>query len=141
MREVTVRWNPIGAMRLEADGPHGQKVTMDSTPQHGGDGQGFSPKILLMVALGGCTAIDVLSLMRKMRQEFSGYYLEIKGWEEEEMPKKFQRITVEHVIEGRNLNKEMIDRAIRLSHEKYCGVSASLGSEVEIEMTSRLVEV
>jgi putative redox protein len=84
--------------------------------------------------------MDVIGMLRKMRQEVTGYRLEIKGWEQEEHPKKFDRIVVEHVIEGHNLNPDMVDRAVKLSHEKYCGVSASLAGSVQIQMTARLVE-
>ncbi len=140
MREITVNWNGLGALSFEATSPSGHPVQMDSTLEHGGNEQGFSPKTLLLVALGGCTGMDVLSMLRKMRQDVTGYRLEIKGQEHQEHPKKFDRIIVEHVIEGRNLNQAMVDKAIRLSHQKYCGVSASLAGSVEIEMISRLVE-
>ncbi len=140
MHEVTVKWNPIGAMRFEADGPNGSKTIMDATKDVGGDEQAFSPKNMLLVALGGCTGMDVLSMLRKMRQDVTAYHLEIKGWQHEEHPKKFDRVLIEHVVEGHNLNKEMVDKAVRLSHEKYCGVSASLKGSVEIEVASRLIE-
>lgn len=140
MREITVNWNSESSMSLEATAPSGHTVQLNAPPEHGGDGQGFSPKTLLLVALGGCTGMDVLSILRKMRQDVTSYHLEIKGWEHEEHPKKFDRIIVEHVITGRNLSPELVDKAIKLSHEKYCGVSASLAGAVEIEMTSRLIE-
>jgi putative redox protein len=76
-----------------------------------------------------------------MRQEVTAYHLEVKGWEHEEHPKKFDRIIIEHVIEGHNLSQELVNKAVKLSHEKYCGVSASLAGSVEIEVTSRLVEI
>lgn len=140
MRQIIVNWNGAGPLRFEATGPSGHRVELDSTLEHGGDEQGFSPKTLLLVALGGCTGMDVLSMLRKMRQDVTGYHLEISGQEQTEHPKKFEHILVEHVVEGRNLNPAMIDKAIRLSHEKYCGVSASLAGSVEIEMVIRLVE-
>jgi putative redox protein len=141
MREINVNWNPAGPMLFEAVDKHGNKVTMDGSPEHGGAYDGFSPKVLLLVALGGCTGMDVVSILRKMRQDVRGYHLEIKGIEHEEHPKKFDQITIVHVVEGHNLNKDMVDKAVRLSHEKYCGVSASLAGSVEIKATSRLVEV
>jgi putative redox protein len=141
MREITLNWNPESPMLLEATDPNGIKVSMDSSPEFGGQGRGVSPKLMLMLALGGCTGMDVLSLLRKMRQDVTAYHMEIKGWEQTEHPQKFDRIIVEHVITGRNLNQAMVDKAISLSHHKYCGVSASLAGSVEIEMTGRLVEV
>jgi putative redox protein len=94
---------------------------------------------MLMLALGGCTGMDMLSLLRKMRQDFTAYHLEIKGWERTEHPQKFDRIVVEHIVTGHNLNQALVDKALKLSHEKYCGVLASLAGSVEIEMTARLV--
>jgi len=141
MREININWTKEGAMRFEAIAPSGHKVELDSPPEHGGDSQGFSPKTLLLVALGGCTGMDVISMLWKMRQEVTGYHLEVKGWEHAEHPKKFDRIIIEHVIEGHNLSQEQVDKAIKLSHEKYCGVSASLVGSVEIEVTSRLVQI
>jgi putative redox protein len=140
MREITLSWNPESPMLLEATDPNGITVSLDSSPEFGGQGRGVSPKIMLMLALGGCTGMDVLSLLRKMRQDVTGYQLEIKGWERIEHPQKFDRIIVEHVLTGHNLNQAMVDKAISLSHHKYCGVSASLAGSVEIEMTSRLIE-
>ncbi len=141
MREVKVSWTEEGPMRFEASDLKGHLVTLDGAPEFGGAEAGFSPKALLLVALGGCTGMDVISMLRKMRQEVTGYHLEVKGWEHEEHSKKFDKIIVEHVIEGHNLNQEMVDKALKLSHEKYCGVSASLAGSVEIEMVSRLIEV
>ena len=140
MREISLNWKPESPLLFEATGPNGIKVSLDSPVSSGGEGRGFSPKILLMLALGGCTGMDVISMLRKMRQDVTDYHLEIKGWERTEHPQKFDRIIVEHVLTGHNLSQEAVDRAIKLSHEKYCGVSASLAGSVEIEMTSRLVE-
>ncbi len=140
MREIRVNWTKVGPMQLSATAPSGQTVQLDSGVEFGGNGEGFSPKTLLLVALGGCTGMDVLSMLRKMRQDVTDYHLEIKGWEHEEHPKKFDRIIIEHVLEGHNLNQAMVDKAVRLSHEKYCGVSASLAGSVQIETTSRIVE-
>jgi len=140
MREIVVKWNPIGALQFEATDARNHRVILDGSPEHGGDEQGFSPKTLLLIALGGCTGMDVISMLRKMRQDVAGYQLEIKGWEQTEHPRKFERIIIEHTIEGYNLNQAMVDKAVKLSHEKYCGVSASLAGSVQIEMVSRLVQ-
>src|SRR5689334_24743252 len=103
MREINVTWTKAGPLNFEATAPTGQIVQMDSSVDSGGSNLGFSPKTLLMVALGGCTGMDVLSMLRKMRQDVTAYHLELKGWEEAEYPKKFDKIVVEHVIEGHNL--------------------------------------
>ena len=75
-----------------------------------------------------------------MRQEVTGYRLVIKGWEEAELPKAFTKMVVEHVVTGPNVTQEAVDRAVKLSHEKYCGVSASLENPVEVEMFGTIVK-
>jgi putative redox protein len=138
MREITVNWNPAGPFRLEATAASGFQIVMDASPEFGGDGEGFSPKVLLLTSVGGCTAIDVLGILRKMRQEVTGYRVEVKGWEHDEHPKKFDKIVIEHIVTGRNLDLEAVNKAVHLSHEKYCGVSASLQGSVDIEVSARI---
>jgi putative redox protein len=138
--ETVVTWDKKGMMHFSATAESGHTVEMDAVKAGGGDEQGFSPKALLLIALGGCTAMDVLPILRKMRQEVTNYRLEIKGDVHDGHPRKFDRIVVEHVLEGHNLNQEMVDKAIHLSHDKYCSVSACLVGAVEVVMTSRLIE-
>lgn len=140
MKEISLNWNPTSPYLFEADGPNGSKVQMDATEAGGGEGRAVSPKMMLLLSLAGCTGIDVLSILRKMRLEVTSYRLDIKGIEEAELPKKFDKIIVEHVLTGPNLRQDAVDRAVKLSHEKYCGVSASLEQTVEIEMTGRIAE-
>lgn len=139
--ETVVKWDKKGLMDFSATAESGHTVNMDAVKSAGGDEQGFSPKGLLLVALGGCTAMDVLPILRKMHQEVTDYQLEIKGTVHEGHPRKFDKIVVEHVLTGHNLNPEMVQKAIALSHDKYCSVSASLAGAVEIEMTSRIIEL
>ncbi|HEX2910134.1 MAG TPA: OsmC family protein [Chloroflexia bacterium] len=138
--ETVVQWDKKGHMRFTAAAPDGFTVVMDAVKAAGGNEEGFFPKALLLVSLGGCTAMDVLPILRKMRQDVTDYRLEIKGTVHEEHPRKFDKIIVEHVLTGHNLSQEMVDKAIQLSHDKYCSVSASLKDSVEVVMTSRLIE-
>jgi putative redox protein len=140
MRELNLDWNPSSPFLFEAAGENGIKMQMDATVAGGGEGKAFSPKQMLMFSLAGCTGIDVLGILRKMRQEVTGYRLVIKGWEEAELPKAFTRMVVEHVVTGPNVTQEAVDRAVKLSHEKYCGVSASLENPVEVEMFGTIVK-
>jgi len=140
MKELNLDWNPSSAFLFEAEGDNGKKMQMDATVAGGGEGKAFSPKQMLMFSLAGCTGIDVLGILRKMRQEVTGYRLVIKGWEEAELPKGFTKMVVEHVVTGPNVTQEAVDRAVKLSHEKYCGVSASLENPVEVEMFGTIVK-
>ena len=138
--ETVVTWDKKGLLHFSATSESGHTVEMDGVKAAGGDEQGFFPKSLLLVALGGCTAMDVLPILRKMHQEVTDYHLEIKGTVHEGHPRKFDKIVVEHVLTGHNLDPEMVQKAINLSHHKYCSISASLAGSVEIEMTNRIIE-
>jgi putative redox protein len=85
--------------------------------------------------------MDVLPLLRKMHQDVTDYSLEIKGTVHEDHPRKFDKIVVAHVLTGHCLDTEMVQKALNLSHHEYCSVSASLAGSVEIEMTTRLIEL
>ena len=138
MREIQVDWTD--GLHFTAQSSTGYGIELDSPVSSHGEGKGWSPKTLLLVSLAGCTGMDVVSILKKSRQDVTGYHLDVKGWEEAELPKKFERIHVEHVIEGHNLDPKAVERAVRLSHEKYCGVSASLAGSVQIEMSTRIVK-
>lgn len=140
MRELNLDWNPKSPFLFEAEGENGIKLQMDATTSAGGEGIAFTPKQVLMFSLAGCTGIDVLGILRKMRLEVTYYRMIIRGWEEEELPKAFTKLTVEHIVSGPNLRQDAVDRAVKLSHEKYCGVSASLENHVEVEMYGRIIE-
>jgi len=87
---------------------------------------------LLLVALGGCTAADVIDILRKKREHVTEYRVEVHGERREEYPKSFRRFEVRHILYGRGLNEKSVAHAIQLSDEKYCSVSATLRPTAEI---------
>lgn len=113
-------------MRFEAQGEDGISVMLDSSPDHGGVGAGFRPLELVLVGLGGCTAMDVISILRKKRQEVSGYRVEVSGERAAGHPRVFTRITIRHILRGDNLTEEAVRRSIALSESKYCPAFAML---------------
>ncbi len=139
-KEVTVKWDETTPMRFNSISPNGFNLVLDTPGAENTGVESFTPKLLLLVSLGGCTGMDVISILKKMRQDVTGYRLEVKGWERQEHPTKFEKIIVEHVVEGRNISPENVEKALHLSHEKYCSVSACLVGSVEIEFTYRIVE-
>lgn len=110
-------------------------ILLDGSRQHG-----FSPKALLLAALGGCSGIDVVDILQKMRVEFSNFEVDVETTQTEEDPKVFKDIHVIYKIKTDNLNKSKVKKAIDLSLEKYCGVSAMLRKHspihYKIEITS-----
>lgn len=91
----------------------------------------FSPVEALLAALGGCTGYDVVSIMEKKKQPLSAYRIEVTGDRSEEHPKRYTRIVVTHVASGPEVTLAALERAVFLSHEKYCSVSATLNAVVE----------
>jgi putative redox protein len=99
-----------------------------------------TPMELLLVALGGCTAVDVVSILKKKRERVTAYHVEVKGERREEHPRAFTRMQVRHVLRGRGLSEKAVARAIELSETKYCSVAATLRPAVEIVTTYEIVE-
>jgi putative redox protein len=106
----------------------------------GGTGTGVSPMEVVLLGLGGCTGIDVISTLRKMRQDVTGYRIAVTGERRDEHPRVYTRILVEHQIKGRNLRVASIRRAIELSAGRYCSVSAMLERATPIEIGYRVVD-
>lgn len=91
-----------------------------------------SPMELLLIALGGCTAVDVVSILRKKREQVTSYEVEVKGNRRDEHPRSFSTLEVHHILRGHNLSPRAVESAIKLSEEKYCSVAASLRPTAEI---------
>lgn len=110
----------------------GFELIVDAAPENGGTNRGPRPKGLVLAALAGCTAMDVISILKKMKIVPDGFRISTEGKLAEEHPKRFTEINVNYHFTGDNLDKEKLLKAIRLSEDQYCGVSASLRPQVEI---------
>lgn len=117
----------------------GHKIIVDADKEFGGDNNGPRPKKLLLVALAGCTGMDVVSLMNKMRVIFSGLKIQINAIVNNEHPKKFNVLTIKYVINGNRNDFEKIEKAVKLSEEKYCGVWATLKPGVKIDYEIEII--
>ncbi len=115
-------------------------VTMDVPAESGGDGAGTSPMELLLIALGGCTGGDVVSILRKKRVSFNDFETVITAERAEEHPRIYTKIHVEYVVTGSSISSQDVERAIELSMLKYCSVSAMLGKSSVITHSCRIVE-
>lgn len=124
-----VSW--VGGMAFEAD-IEGFVVAMDSDGEHGGTGHGPKPKALLLSALGGCTAMDVVSILKKSRVSLTGFDLVVRSEVSKDHPKVFTGITIEYRFSGKDLPIVRLQRAIELSQERYCAVTAMLRVAVPI---------
>ena len=128
-------------MRFEGEAGSGHAVLLDASEHAGGHNAGFRPMELLLVGLAGCTGMDVISLLRKQRQEVTGYEVRVQGIRAETHPRVFEDITVEHIITGHHLQHEAVKRAIALSEERYSGAGAMLGQVAQLRHMYCIVEV
>ncbi len=136
--QARVVWK--GEMQFEATADSGHRLTLDAAPQHGGRNAGFRPMELLLIGTAGCTAMDVVALLRKMRQQFSAVEVTIGGERREEHPRAFTRLHLTYTVRGRNLDRAKVERAITLSQDKYCSATASLRGVAEVTWELHLVE-
>lgn len=105
------------------------------------NGTGMKPSDLLLVALAGCTAMDVVGILQKKRQDLRGFEINVTGEQDEEPPWTFRRINLEYVVSGRGIKEKAVADAIRLSKEKYCSVSATVQGVAQVVTSYRIVEV
>jgi putative redox protein len=135
--EATVRW--AGRMTFIGKAGTNHLVPMDTTPDFGGDSSATKPLELLLLALGGCTGMDIVSLFKKMRVDFSGIEMNLTAERSEEHPNVYTKIDLEYVIYGRGMDEEKVKRAVELSQEKYCSVSAMLRKSCPVNYTWRVI--
>jgi putative redox protein len=119
------------AMAFEAE-LNGHSFTLDANPEVGGQDRGPRPKGLLLVALAGCTGMDVVSLLKKMRLAWKDFRLELSAELSDQHPRVYTQIQLDYIFTGDALDKEKIEKAVALSQEKYCGVYAMLSKAVDI---------
>ncbi|MFZ5510620.1 MAG: OsmC family protein [Pseudomonadota bacterium] len=136
--ECKVKW--IDGMAFAAETGSGHLITMDGAPEGGGRNLAPRPMEMVLAGAGGCTAYDVVLILKRSRQEISGCEVSLKAERAESDPKVFTRIHFHFVLRGRNLKAEAVERAIRLSAEKYCSASIMLAKTAEITHDWEIVE-
>src|SRR5258708_11317553 len=127
-------------MRFVAESGSGHHVTLDADEHGGGQNAGFRPMEMLLVGLAGCTGMDVISILRKKRQQVTAYEVHVTGVRAEDHPMVFVEITVQHIVTGHCIQPEAVARAIELSEERYCGAGAMLSNVAHLTHTYRIVE-
>ncbi len=117
--------------------PSGHAVTIDTDR---GRNSAPSPMELLLLALGSCTGVDVVSILRKKRQAVTDYRVEVRGERRDEYPRSYTRMEVHHIVSGRNISERSVAQAIELSEQKYCSVAGTLRPTVEIVSSFEIIE-
>jgi putative redox protein len=128
--KARVKW--LEDMTYIGESGSGHGVVMDGPPELGGRNLGVRPMEMLLLGMGACTAVDVVHMLKKARQEVTDCEVEIDAERAETEPKVFTRIQVRLIVTGRNLSDKHVARAVTLSAEKYCSASIMLGKSAEI---------
>jgi len=130
MQQGTVRW--VEGEQFEAVGPSGHKLLLDSDRE---SNRGPGPMELLLVALGACSATDVVEILKKKRQALSGLTVELAGERAPEPPRVWTKIRIHFRVTGKGIEPRAVEHAIELSRDKYCSVAATLAKTADIEWT------
>ena len=137
-KEVTVKW--AGKMTFIGRASSGESVTMDAGVDAGGLGMGHSPMDLLLMGAGGCASIDVVMILEKGRQNVTDCEVVVTGDRADEMPKVYTDIHMHFVVSGKGLKDAAVERAVKLSMDKYCSASATLAKATNLSYDWEVVE-
>lgn len=133
--KAVIQWR--GDDLFAAKTPSNNEVLIDTNSHRH---SAASPMELILLALGSCTAVDVVSILQKKRQDVSDYRVEVRGHRRDEHPRSYKRLEVHHIVTGRNILERSVAHAIELSEEKYCSVAATLRPTAEIVSTFEIIE-
>lgn len=123
MATVNIQWTEGMSFEGVLDG---HKIRLDATTENGGSDSGLRPKALMLVALAGCSGMDVVSLLKKMREEIESYDMTVEADMRDEHPKVYTRFHIAYHLNGANLTPEKVIKSVRMSQDTYCGVAAML---------------
>ena len=138
--DCTVRWTGGDGMTFLAETGSNHVVAMDGAPDGGGRNLAPRPMEMVLLGTGGCTAYDVVVILRKSGQAVTGCEVKVTSERATTDPKVFTKIHMHFVVRGKALKRNVVERAIQLSHEKYCSASAMLGKTAEITKDFEIVE-
>ncbi len=135
---ISVNW--VDGMLMVGKSDSGHTITMDGPPEIGGDNLGVRPMEMLLLGVAGCTMIDVVTTLKKMRQDLSYFQTKISAERANDHPKVFTDIHIQFVIKGKDLDSKKVEKAITLSAEKYCSASIMLGKTANITHDFEIIE-
>jgi putative redox protein len=138
--ECTVRWGGPSGMTFVAETGSGHLVCMDGAPDGGGRNLAARPMELLLAGTGGCTADDVVLILKRGRHDVRSCDVVMKAERADSDPKVFTRIELRFIVRGRGLKQDVVERAVRLSHEKYCSATVMLEKTAQLAYTVQIVD-
>ena len=131
----------VDRLQFIGEASSGHAIVMDGDTKFGGGNTAVRPTELLLIGLGGCSGMDVISILKKKQQDVTGLEINVKGVKAETYPQKFTDINIEFVVTGHNVSEEAVKRAVDLSMEKYCSVKATIEGCAKIGFSYRIIEV
>ena len=134
--QIKVNWMENMAFKAEMDG---HEIILDAAERVGGENRGPRPKPFMLTSLAGCTGMDVVSILKKMKVEVDDFNIIVEGELSEEHPKQYTKMHVVYEFKGEDLPMKKLEKAVRLSDEKYCGVSALYKKAIELTHEIRVV--
>jgi putative redox protein len=138
--ECTINWMPSNGMAFSAETGSGHLLTMDGAPEGGGRNLAPRPMETLLAGAGACAAYDVVLILQRGRHAISGCKVQVQADRAEVDPKVFTRIVMTFIVTGRKLPEAAVQRAVQMSHDKYCSATAMLAKTAEIEVKVEVVE-
>jgi putative redox protein len=131
----------LQGVTLVGESQSGHGVVIDGAPEIGGRNLGVRPMEMVLLGLGGCTAMDVLSILHKARQEVTDFSIDLAAERADSHPKVYTSIHVHYVVKGRGIEEKQVARAVKLSMEKYCSVTAMLAKTAKVTHDYEVVQV
>lgn len=138
MLEVKATW--VSGFKFDGLDSQGSEMKMDASVGAGGEGDGFRPAELPLMGLAGCTGMDTIEILQKMREPVTEFEVTVSAEKRKEAPPGYEEIRVEYVLTGNGLSREKVERAVALSEEKYCTVWNALAKATEITHTIKMIE-
>ena len=135
---ISVNW--VDGLLMVGKSDSGHTITMDGPPESGGENLGVRPMEMLLLGVAGCTMIDVVTTLKKMRQDLSHCETKINAERATDHPKVFTDIHIQFIVRGKDLDAKKVDKAITLSAEKYCSASIMLGETATITHDFKVIE-
>jgi len=136
-QEINLEWLEKMAFKTIVNG---HELILDASEEGGGQDRGPRPKILMMVALAGCTGMDVVSILKKMRVEVEAFNVRVEGELTDEHPKHYTSMKVIYEFKGKDLPMDKLEKAVSMSEEKYCGVNAVYKKAMDVSTEIRIIE-
>lgn len=137
---LKARIHHVEGLQFVGTSSSGHALVMDGDPAVGGQNSGPRPMELLLLGIGGCSGMDVISILKKKKQDVTGIEIAVKGEKAEDYPKKFTDITLEFAVRGRNISEEAVKRAVELSMNKYCSVKATLEGTAKVKFSYTIIQ-